>query len=223
MLQDWVTLTFIHWPYQPQLVRPFIPPGLELDTFDGNAWIGLTPFRVVNLRPPKLPSAPWICHFPETNLRTYVRASSGEPGIWFFTLEAARILAVAGARSLYGLPYRWAKMRVEPAGDTIDYSSVRRSPGALAYNRLRIRTGHSILPSELETFLTARFRLYTLLHGKLSFADVEHEPWPLHKAEILQLDQSLTDSVGLPRPHLKPMAHFSPGVHVRIGRPQVTE
>ena len=100
MLQSWETLTFLHWFYDPQIVRDLLPPDLQLDLFDGKAWIGLTPFKVVNLRPPLLPSLPWISHFPETNVRTYVRGPVGERRIWFFSLEASRLLAVIGARGL---------------------------------------------------------------------------------------------------------------------------
>ena len=112
MLQSWRWLTFLHWRYEPTLIRGRLPKGLELDIFDGVAWIGLTPFVLENLRLPLLPALPWISRFPETNLRTYVRGPDGEPGIWFFSLDAARLLAVVAARFTYGLPYKWAQMRV---------------------------------------------------------------------------------------------------------------
>ncbi len=116
MLQSWRWLTFLHWRYEPETIRRLLPSQLTLDTFEDAAWVGLTPFLLRNLRPPRLPALPWISQFPETNVRTYVRGPDGERGVWFFTLEADRLAAVIGARSLYRLPYRWADMRVERRG-----------------------------------------------------------------------------------------------------------
>src|SRR5207253_428282 len=103
--QTWKWLAFLHWRFDPQEVAKLLPAGLTLDTHDGAAWIGLTPFIVTGLRAPFVPALPWISHFPETNVRTYVRGPDGARGIWFFTLEAARLAAVMGARVTYGLPY----------------------------------------------------------------------------------------------------------------------
>src|SRR5262249_5292507 len=106
MLQRWHEICFFHWSCDPQLLQPRLPPGLRLDTFDSKAWIGLTPFLLTGLRPPLFPQALGLA-FPEMNLRTYVIGADG-PGIWFFSLDAARFVAVLGARAMYGLPYYWA-------------------------------------------------------------------------------------------------------------------
>src|SRR5579884_1274138 len=113
LYQNWTRLTFLHWRYRPDAIGHLLPPGLELDTFDGAAWIGLTPFLLTGLRPPGLPVLPWLSQFPEMNVRTYVYGPDGERGIWFFTLEASRLAAVLGARLAYRLPYRWASMTVK--------------------------------------------------------------------------------------------------------------
>jgi uncharacterized protein YqjF (DUF2071 family) len=220
MFQDWRSLTFLHWRCDPASLARRLPAGLTIDTFDGFAWIGLTPFRVANLRPPFLPSVPWISSFLETNVRTYVVGPNGARGIWFFTLEAARLMAVVGARSAYGLPYRWAEMGVENTGATVKYTSERRKPFGKARSKIAIRPGVPIQTSALEAFLTARFRLYTLLRGKLAFADVEHEPWNLQQADVLGLEETLLESCGLPEPDAQPLAHYSEYVHVRVGAPQ---
>src|SRR5579872_5995304 len=86
MPQTWRRLTFLHWPYDPADVRPLIPSSLELDTFEGAAYIGLIPFEIFNI--PALP------HFPETNVRTYVIGPDGSRAVWFFSLDAGRLLAV---------------------------------------------------------------------------------------------------------------------------------
>ncbi len=128
MFQHWRFLTFLHWRYDPEVIRTLLPARLTLDTFDGAAWVGLTPFLLTALRPPFLPALPWLSHFPETNVRTYVRGPDGERGVWFFTLEAQRLAAVIAARSLYRLPYRWARMSVTRTAERVEYRSARRRP-----------------------------------------------------------------------------------------------
>ena len=217
MFQGWNHLTFLHWQYSPQVIRPLLPPNLELDTFDGAAWVGLTPFLLTGLRPPGCPMLPWLSQFPEMNVRTYVRGPDGQRGIWFFSLEADRLAAVLGARLFYGLPYRWAQMRVHHDSASIEYTSHRHfGPG---HANIAIQMGSPIHPNEQERFLTARFRLYTKIAGRLAFAQVDHAPWPLQSATGLRLEQNVIENSGLPAPVGEPLAHFSPGIDTRIGRP----
>src|SRR5438105_157368 len=117
---------------------------------------------------PALPAVPWLSCFPETNLRTYVTSEGGERGIWFFTLEAARLVAVAAAHVAYGMPYHWAEMRINTSSDTVEYWSRRRRSPSAAYTSIIVRPGDSVKASALEAFLTARFRLYTMLRGRLA-------------------------------------------------------
>ncbi len=217
MFQSWNRLTFLHWRYRPEIIGPLIPPDLELDIFDGSAWIGLTPFLLAGLRAPGLPAVPWISQFPEMNVRTYVRAPGGERGIWFFSLEAARLAAVAGARLSYGLPYRWAKMSLHWDSGQVEYTSRRHFGPGQAH--IAIRRESPIQANEQARFFTARFRLYTMLAGRLAFAQVEHDPWPLESATLLDLEQNIIEHCDLPPAVGDPLVHFSPGVFVRIGRP----
>jgi len=168
MFQGWNQLTFLHWRYQPELIRPLLPRDLEVDTFDNAAWIGLTPFLLTGLQPPGLPTLPWLSRFPEMNVRTYVCGPDGERGIWFFSLEADRLAAVAGARLLYGLPYRWASMKGRNDSGQVEHTSRRHLGPGQAH--VLIRSGSPVQASEQERFLTARFRLYTTLAGRLAFA-----------------------------------------------------
>jgi uncharacterized protein len=225
MFQSWYNLTFLHWRYDPKIVQPLLPPGLKVDTFDQAAWVGLTPFYLTNLHPLFFPALPWISHFPETNLRTYVLDPYGRRGIWFFSLESARLLAVLGARLTYCLPYHWASMRVIREIDHLHYQSIRKWPGSRdAMTDITVRIEQPFTPEELETFdhfLTARWRLYTVFGKQLVVAKVEHAPWPLMRAEILKLDQNLTTAAGLPLPQSQVLVHYSPGVDVRVSRPML--
>jgi len=217
MFQNWEQLTFLHWRYPAEVIRALIPSELELDTFDGAAWVGLTPFMLSGLRPPFLPALPWISHFPEMNVRTYVRGPDGERGIWFFSLEADRLAAVAGARLSYGLPYRWADMRVRRDSTQIEYTSRRHTGRGQAH--ILVRRGSALEVGERERFLTARFRLYTILAGRLAVAKVDHLPWPLESAALMTLDQDVVQKSNVPTPSGEPLVYFSPMLSVRIGRP----
>ncbi len=153
------------------------------------------------------------------NVRTYVRGPDGQRGIWFFSLEADRLAAVVGARLSYRLPYRWARMRVEATTGSVEYRSSRHfGPG---HAHITIHPGSPIRADELARFLTARFRLYTVIGGRLAFAQVEHPPWPLATATIGRLEQNILEHSGLPIATGEPLVHFSPGVRVRIGRPRL--
>lgn len=220
MFQGWKLVTFLHWRYPPARIRPLLPPELDLDLFDGSAWIGLVPFIVTQLHPPLIPALPWISRFPETNVRTYVRDRQGKPSIWFFTLDAARLPAVVAARTFFRLPYRWARMRVVRRNNVIEYESVRRAPFGSARNRAGIKIGDAMPAGDLDVFLTARFRLYTLWGGRLAFVDAEHQPWPLHEAEILGLEQNVIEESGVPKETGSPLVHYSPGVDTRIAPPK---
>jgi uncharacterized protein YqjF (DUF2071 family) len=213
MQQTWKRLTFLHWRYDPAVVRPLLPKGLELDTFDDAAWIGLVPFEIYNV--------PGIPHFPETNVRTYVIGPDGSRAVWFFSLDAARALAVIGARVGYGLPYFWSRMRVTIEDEAVHYTSSRKWPHSpKSSSDIVVKAGARFLPGELgdiDHFVTARFRLYSILRGKLSYAQIEHAPWPLAHATALKINQTLIESGGLTTPNGAPLVHYSEELDVRIG------
>ncbi|MGA2878465.1 MAG: DUF2071 domain-containing protein [Bryobacteraceae bacterium] len=214
MRQTWRRLTFLHWPYAPDLVRRFIPSGLELDTFDSAAWIGLVPFEIYG--------TPGIRYFPETNLRTYVVSPDGSRAVWFFSLDAARVVAVIGARIGYHLPYFWARMNVTSGDGEVHYRSRRHWPhDSSTMTDIVIRPGELFKTSELtdrDRFLTARYRLYSTSRARLRHAQIEHPPWPLARARTIELRESLFESAGLPAPQGEPLVHYAAEISVQIGR-----
>jgi uncharacterized protein YqjF (DUF2071 family) len=219
MYHHWNRITFLHWRYAPEVVQAFLPAGLTADTCDGSAWIGLTPFLMEGIRPPGLPALPWLSRFGEVNVRTYVRDPGGRPGIWFFSLDAALLPAVLAARASYRLPYFWSDVSVADGGDRIRYRCRRRQPGGGRCDA-EVELGPPLAQNErdvLAEFLTARYRLFTVIAGRLAAAEAEHRPWPLTHATVLRLDQDLLTSAGLPAPAGDPLAHASAGVAVRVG------
>jgi uncharacterized protein len=222
MLHQWNHMSFLHWPYRPEVVQRLVPADLEVETIDGQAWIGLLPFRMEDVRLPTLPAVPWASRFPETNVRTYVRGPDGQSAIWFFSLDASRLGAVIAARATYWLRYFWSDMIVEPDGDRVHYRSRRRWPGPRgAHCRATVELGEPFDDGELDRldyFLTARHVLYSMLANRLAYAHAEHAPWPLIRARLLELDQELIEAAGLPAPQGPALVHHSPGVSVRISR-----
>ena len=214
MFQSWSRLSFLHWPCAPALLQAHLPVGLEIDTFEETGWIGLTPFHLMGLRPPFLPSISCVSDFPEVNLRTYVRGPSG-PGIWFFSLDAAAVTAVLGARLTYGLPYYWSRMTVRAtARNRIRYTSARAGAAA----DITVEVGEALArPDDLTLFLTERYRLYTRFWGRLATAKVEHESWPLHRAALVGFQETVRQAANLPDGDAPAFVHYSPGVPVRIG------
>ncbi len=198
----WTNLLFLHWPLIPDLLRPLIPAKLELDTFDDRAWIGLVPFRMESCRFRGVPPLASTVNFYECNVRTYVR-HQGRSGVWFFSLDAQTLLPVLGGRTLWNLNYVHSRFAVshEPDGP-IDYALSRRRgrwPSASAH--IVWKPGSAMPPStpgSLEFFLTERYWLFTHSRGRLLAGRINHQPWSLRSASLLQLDQSLTTAAGVP-------------------------
>jgi hypothetical protein len=224
MRQRWERLTFLHWRFAAADVQRLLPGGLETETDDGAAWVGLVPFYM-RVATPGGQRAPWVSNFCETNVRTYVRDQEGRSGIWFFSLDASRLGAVVTARAApYRLPYFWSSMRLGERGSEIAYRSRRRWPGPRpAASRVRIGIGAPIAPADvtpLEHFLTARWRLFSVTRGRPVSARACHQPWPLYRAQAQVVEDHLLTAAGLPAPDGEPLVHYSPGVDVAIGRPE---
>lgn len=213
----WLNVAFVHWPFRPVDVQALLPDALTVDTYDGYAWVSLTPFVMADLRLFGGARLPGLSAVPETNLRTYVRGPDGRDGLWFFSLEAASAaLTVAARFGPPGAPYHWGRLGVDEQSGTTSYTG-RRYGGTQSYT-LVVRAGAAIIPSERDVWLTGRWRAYTHRLGRLLVTPVEHEPWPLAAATVDVLEQNLLRSAGLPEPVAEPLLHFSTGVvRARMG------
>lgn len=201
MSQRWHHLLFLHWSLPPDLVQKTLPLGLQVDTFEGKAWVGIVPFFMRGVRPRGLPAIPGVSNFLELNLRTYVRDRSGRPGIWFYSLDANQALAVYIARAAFGLPYRFAEMRgkIHPGG--IDYRSRRLGSKIPLHYRYRPleKIGEAKFGS-LDFFLIERYRLFAHQKHKLFTGRVHHSPYQLYNVSVTGADSGLFAMDGLPNP-----------------------
>jgi hypothetical protein len=227
MRHTWASLSFLHWPYDPEALQRLLPPGLVADTHYGRAYVGLILFHFT-VRPAWLPAFPWLCSFAETNVRTYVRGTAGQAGVVFLSLDAARLGAVAVARaSAWRLPYHWAAMRVRRDGDLVTYTCRRRWPGSRdASSRVVLRIGAPYRPQELtmlDRFLTARWYFYTRSHRGPARTAVHHPPWRLARGAALQVEDRLIAATGLREPDGEPVVHWADRTDALIGRPRLDQ
>jgi hypothetical protein len=246
----WHDLLFAHWPVPPAALRPLVPARLDIDTFDGAAWVGVVPFRMSGVRLRRLPALPGAGAFLELNVRTYVKvgADSGlarpaAAGVWFFSLDATSRLAVRVARAWYGLPYFDAEIVItrdtrpaaaahgaawgdESAGQSvIRYDCRRTHKGAAraAFDAVYAPIGPARRSSAgtLEYFLTERYCLFTAAHeGGVRIAAVRHAPWPLQPADAEIRTNTMARAAGIDLPDTAPLLHFARRLDVLAWRPQ---
>jgi uncharacterized protein YqjF (DUF2071 family) len=225
MNQDWRDLTFLHWAVQPERVADLLPAGVRPDVLEGVTYVGLIPFRMVGAGVGRGPGVPWLGTFLETNVRLYSVDVTGRRGIVFLSLDSDRSLVVAGARGVFALPYRWARMRHEVRrdglGDVHTYDARLRRLGRRATTHVQVRVGAPRTATALDEFVSARWGLHVRSRGRTRYIANSHEPWPLHDAELLHLEDGLLGSVGLGELATRPPDHvaFSPGVHTVFGLP----
>ena len=225
MTQWWRDIAFLHWRVEPSRVRPLLPPGIEPDVHDGSSWVGLIPFRMVGAGVGPGPGVPWLGTFAETNVRLYSVDASGRRGVVFASLEASRLAVVLGARAAFAVPYMWARMGVRRSGDEYDYVTRRRWPGPRGVGaRITVRAGGELAGRDpLADFLTARWGLHSHYAGRTVYVPNRHDPWPLHHAELLHLDDGLVAAAGLPgvSASAPDSVLWSPGVRTAFGRPHL--
>lgn len=209
----WVDLLFAHWPIAEDVLRPLVPRGLEIDAFEGRAWLGIVPFRMEDVAPRFLPAPPGPGAFPELNVRTYVRRG-GRGGVWFLSLDAASHLAVEGARTAFHLPYFRARMSSETEAGWVEHRSERtdtRGGEAAFAGRYRpIGPVEPAPPGSLAAFLTDRRGLYASdRDGRLWWTAIRHAPWPLQPAEAEIRTNSMAATRGIDLPDAPPLLHFA--------------
>jgi uncharacterized protein YqjF (DUF2071 family) len=226
MKQEWNDLLFAHWAVPAEVLRPLIPRALEIDTFGGQAWLGVVPFRMSGVRLRGTPAISGFSRFPELNVRTYV-LRDGKPGVWFFSLDATNALGVWGARTFFHLPYFLAAMSCTEETGWIRYESHRKDCRGLAPS-LRacyraIGKGFHAQPRSIEHFLAERYCLYTADgNGRIIRCEIHHPPWPLQLAEAELQKNTMTAAAGITIVDRKPeLLHFSQHQEVVVWAPQV--
>ncbi|GAA1700197.1 hypothetical protein MMUR_30690 [Mycolicibacterium murale] len=219
--QRWTDVTFIHWPVEPAAVAHLYPQGTRPDVVDGVTYVGLIPFTMRDLTLALPRAVPYLGHFLETNVRLYSTDDAGRHGVLFRSLETERLAIVPAIRASLGVPYTWARMSMSRDGDRVTYDSVRRLPRRGLRSRVVVDVGERVEPTPLEVWLTARWGAHTRKAGRTWWVPTEHEPWPLHSAEIVDLTSDLVAAADVVTSGGTLRALYSPGVTARFGRPSV--
>jgi uncharacterized protein len=229
MRMEWHDLAFLHWRLDPVALRAVVPHQLELDLFEGHAWLGIVPFRMQGVRPRWLPPIPGASRFLELNVRTYVRSggSNPRPGVWFFSLDAESPPVVAAARRLLHLPYFHARMDLSRQGELTEFTS-RRTHSSAPTGVFRASFGWAGTASDLaeaatplERFLVERYCLYALdPRGHVMRTDIAHRPWRIGQGKVEIREMDMTRLVSLELPDLDPIVHVAAPLAVRAWRPR---
>ena len=221
--QRWRDAVFLHWRVDAADVAPWLPPGVRPDTTaDGATWVGLIPFRLEASQFPPLPPVPWLGTFFETNVRLYAVDDDGRRSVVFRSLDAQHLAPVLTARIALGLPYRWASMGVRRSGRVLEYASRRLEGPARPRTRIRVALGDEpVVGDPLAEFLTARWAMHVRHLGRTRYWRNAHEPWPLVRAELLDLRDELLADAGFPALAARPPDSVlaSTGVTTRFSAP----
>ena len=210
MRQRWADLLFLHWPIDPELIQDRLPNGLFADTYDGKSWLGVVPFSMECVRPCLLPPLPWLSWFLELNVRTYVHDASGNPGVWFFSLDCNQAIAVEIARRAFHLPYEHASMEIAKNGTKIHFSSRRKGSNAPTGTFQYEAAGPSAqvaTAGSLEAFLVERYTLFSSgADGAILAGRVHHPPYQIHQASCNAWSSAPLRLAGFSEPSLPPVS-----------------
>lgn len=200
MTQTWEHLLFAHWSVPVETIRSMVPSGLEIDTYDGRAWISIIPFLMSGVRIRRLPTVPFTSTFPEINVRTYVRANR-KTGVYFLSLDASNPVVTAIARRWYRLMYFQANMSLQAKGDAIEFRSQRLQARPSAYRFFSryqpLSEPFYAKKGTIEHWLTERYTLFCQCakSTQIYFANVYHEPWKLQPVSVTITDNTMTQDM----------------------------
>ena len=220
--QAWNDLLFAHWPVKRDRLRDLVPPRLEVDTFNNEAWLTVAPFFLTDLGPRGIPALPWVSAFNEINVRTYV-VYEGIPGVYFFSLDANSALAVGGASSLFHLPYFLADIRLAQVGGRHSCRSRRTSGGRAEFQAQYAPAGPEFEPKRgtLDYWLTERYCLYAQDSASRAYrVEIHHAPWHLQEGQAEIAVNTMADASGIRLPAVAPLLHFARRQEVVTWLPQ---
>lgn len=207
----WKGGLFIHWPFDPEQIRPHVPAPLELDTYNGRAWVTLLPFVLSDAGLRFSPSFTRMT-FPELNFRTYVRFDDTS-GLYFFSVDVGQRLVPFVVGGTSRLPCYYADMDVQMRGDQIDFRSVRKQKKepSVRFTASYRPSGpvYRAEPGTLDYWLTERRRMYDPVGKDVLYAEIAHDPWPLQPADVTIRANSMFEKSSLPSPKDDSRVHYS--------------
>lgn len=225
MTQTWHDLLFAHWPVDPDAVQPLVPQGVEVDTCDGKAWLGLVVFRLSAVRLRFLPQVPLVASFPEINVRTYV-TSNGKPGVQFLSLDVQNPVVTAIGKNWFRLAYHNARVRFRKRGDRVQFECRRKeshgAPAAFSAAYEPSSPQFTARQGTLEHWLTERYCYYASdRQGRTFRCEIHHPPWPLHPATANITENTMALSHGIELPATEPLLHYARQMRALLWWPRI--
>lgn len=217
MKQTWKHVLFLHWPLHAESLRPFIPKELEIDTYDGQAWLGMIVFEMGGIYPRGLSRLPLTPPFSEINVRTYV-TYKGEPGIYFLSIDVNNWASLNIAKRWYHLPYRPSEVSIQKEGASLHFEGIRKKePLYVKGSYTPLKESFFSRAGRLDYWFTERYRLYSSdSFSNLYTASIDHPPWALQNTEVTIDKNTLFSPFGFHLGADAPIAHYSYGVQTNF-------
>ncbi len=205
--QEWNNALFLHWEVETSELQRFVPKELEIDLYEGKAWVSVVLFAMDNIRPRLLPAFPPISNFTEINVRTYVK-NGHQAGVYFLSIEGSKRLSCKLAKAISGLPYRYSKM--SSSKDTYTSKNKKQNDNL----SFEFKVGETLnTKCELDVWLTERYALYQDITGGLAQFELHHLPWEINSVELSQFEFDYPKFKRL-LPGFPHLVHYSTGVQV---------
>jgi uncharacterized protein YqjF (DUF2071 family) len=213
MAQRWHNLLFAHWPIPLETLQPLVPEPLQIDTFRGQAWLGLIPFRLSGIRLRCMPALPIVSSFTEINVRTYVTLG-GKPGVLFLSMDASNMPGTAIARPTFRVPYTYADVRISSDQDGYAFQCARRGGGGIPHAIFRgiyrpISLPFHSQPDSLARWLTERYCYYSVTKESAFRCEIAHAPWLLRRAEATIAENTMASALGIELPDSEPLLYYA--------------
>jgi uncharacterized protein YqjF (DUF2071 family) len=210
MSQRWANLLYLHYRVETASLRPLVPAELDIEEFDGNAWLSVVPLQMRDVRLRDFVPMPGATDFAEVNMRTYVRAG-GVSGVYFISIDAASALASFVARSTFHLPYHSSEVSLTESDGEFHVTS-RRPVGDVRFEARYRPAGGVEEPSPLLSFLAERYCMYAVgAFGRLLRGDITHLPWRVQPAEATVVRNDLLAASGITPLEPDPLSAYSVG------------
>ncbi len=212
MQQKWHNLLFAHWPVSPDMLRPLVPEPLQIDTFHGQAWLGVVPFRLSGIRLRWMPALPFVSSFTEINVRTYVTLGD-KPGVLFLSMDANNLPGTAIARPTFRVPYRYADVGISRCQDGYEFHAARRvtgGPDASFRGTYRpVSLPFDAQPGSLEGWLTERYCYYSVAKERVYRCEIAHAQWRLQRAWAIITENTMAGALGIELPDCEPLLYYA--------------
>src|SRR5690625_2094052 len=212
--QTWSNILFLHWPVQPDVIRPFVPEPFLIDTYDNKALISIVVFKAEQSLLRFMPK--WTAYRPviQINVRTYVKNQSAERGVFFFALHANSLLAVLGARSLFGLPFTFACNKWQLENQKVCVNSMDEHQSLFS---VQFKPQKKKIQNELASFLTERYCIWNTYGNRIIKIPILHQHWKLNEVDVLLEQNDLFSFLNNDYNYTSNLiAHYSPTQHAML-------